>query len=108
MWPGRTLTSKPLSSSSCTSQSPEGAPSPRPPACHGDPCTDPGHRPCQCPVVPGVGCTCLRLVHDQLSCGRRFRVLNIVDDVTKECLGAIADVSLSGRRVIRELDHIIS
>jgi len=38
----------------------------------------------------------------------RFRVLNIVYDVTKECLGAIADVSLSGRRVIRELDHIIS
>lgn len=50
----------------------------------------------------------LDFVHDQLSCGRRFRVLNIVDDVTKECLGAIADVSLSGRRVIRELDHIIS
>jgi len=50
----------------------------------------------------------LDFVHDQLSCGRRFRVLNIVDDVTKECLGAIADVSLSGRRVIRELDQIIS
>lgn len=28
----------------------------------------------------------LDFVHDQLGCGRRFRVLNIVDDVTKECL----------------------
>ena len=47
-------------------------------------------------------------MHDQLSCGRRFRVLNLVDDVTKECLAAIADVSLSGRRVIRELDQVIA
>jgi hypothetical protein len=47
-------------------------------------------------------------MHDPLSYGRQFRVLNIVDDVTKEWLGAIADVSLSSRRVIRELDHIIS
>ena len=50
----------------------------------------------------------LDFVHDQLSCGRRFRVLNLVDDVTKECLAAIADVSLSGRRVIRELDQVIA
>lgn len=50
----------------------------------------------------------LDFVHDQFSCGRRFRVLNIVDDVTKECLGAIPDVSISGRRVIRELDRIIA
>lgn len=47
-------------------------------------------------------------VHDQFTCGRRFRVLTIVDDVTKECLGAIPDVSISGRRVIRELDAIIT
>ena len=47
-------------------------------------------------------------MHDQLSCGRRFRVLNLVDDVTKECLAAIADVSPSGRRVIRELDQVIA
>ena len=50
----------------------------------------------------------LDFVHDQFSFGRRFRVLNIVDDVTKECLGAIPDVSISGRRVIRELDRIIA
>lgn len=34
--------------------------------------------------------------------GRRFRVLNIVDDVTRECLAAIPDISISGRRVARE------
>jgi putative transposase len=31
--------------------------------------------------------------------GRRFRVLNIVDDVTRECLAAIPDTSISGHRV---------
>ena len=46
-------------------------------------------------------------VHDQFADGRRFRVLNIVDDVTKECLGAIPDTSISGRRVARELTAII-
>ncbi len=24
-------------------------------------------------------------IHDQMACGRRFRILNILDDVTKEC-----------------------
>ena len=42
-------------------------------------------------------------IHDQLACGRRFRILNIIDDVTKECLAAVADTSISGRRVAREL-----
>jgi putative transposase len=37
--------------------------------------------------------------------GRRFRILNIVDDVTRECLAAIPDTSISGRRVARELTH---
>ena len=35
----------------------------------------------------------LDFVHDQLACGRRFRVLNIVDDVTRECLTAIPDIA---------------
>jgi len=50
----------------------------------------------------------LDFVHDQFACGRRFRVLNIVDDVTRECLGAIPDTSISGRRVARELTDIIA
>ena len=47
-------------------------------------------------------------VHDQLSNGQRFRILNVIDDVTKECLAAVADTSISGRRVARELDAIIA
>jgi putative transposase len=50
----------------------------------------------------------LDFVHDQLANGRRFRILNIVDDVTRECLGAIADVSISGIRVARELSAIVA
>ena len=30
----------------------------------------------------------LDFVHDQFACGRRFRVLNVVDDVSRECLAA--------------------
>ena len=47
-------------------------------------------------------------VQDQFACGRRFRVLNIVDDVTRECLAAIPDTSISGRRVARELTELVS
>ncbi len=46
-------------------------------------------------------------VHDQLGCGRRLRILNVVDDVTKECLAAVADTSISGRRVARELGALV-
>ncbi len=47
-------------------------------------------------------------VHDQFAGGRRFRILNVVDDVTKECLAAIVDTSISGRRVARELTAVIA
>ena len=40
--------------------------------------------------------------------GRRFRILTIVDDFTRECLALIADTSLSGLRVVRELDALIA
>ncbi|CAJ0855594.1 hypothetical protein AMST5_00847 [freshwater sediment metagenome] len=49
----------------------------------------------------------LDFVHDQFAHGRRFRILNIVDDVTRECLAAIPDTSISGRRVARELTSLI-
>ncbi|MCJ9751922.1 IS3 family transposase [Neorhizobium sp. BETTINA12A] len=49
----------------------------------------------------------LDFVHDQFACGRRFRALNVVDDVTRECLAAIPDTSISGRRVARELTTLI-
>lgn len=48
----------------------------------------------------------LDFVADTLAHGRRFRILTVVDDFTRECLAAVADTSLSGLRVIRELDRI--
>ena len=49
----------------------------------------------------------LDFVHDQFASGQRFRVLNVVDDVTRECLAAVPDTSISGRRVVRELTELI-
>ena len=39
--------------------------------------------------------------------GRRFRILAVVDDCTRECLALVADTSLSGQRVARELHKIV-
>jgi putative transposase len=50
----------------------------------------------------------LDFVSDSFTDGRRFRVLTVVDDHTRECLALIADTSLSGRRVVRELDAVIA
>jgi len=43
-------------------------------------------------------------VSDQLANGRRFRVLNIVDDFSREYVLKIVDFSISGHRLARELD----
>jgi putative transposase len=45
-------------------------------------------------------------VTDTLAAGRRFRILTMVDDFTRECLGLVVDTSLTGLRVARELDRI--
>ena len=50
----------------------------------------------------------LDFVHDQLATGRRFRVLNVVGDITRECLAAVVDTSISGRRVVRELAVLVA
>src|SRR5690606_29926579 len=49
----------------------------------------------------------LDFVSDALTDGRRFRIPCIVDAYTRECLGLIADTSLSGLRVARELDLLM-
>ena len=49
----------------------------------------------------------LDFVSDQLTDGRRFRTLTVVDNCTRECLALVADTSLSGVRVARELATII-
>lgn len=43
----------------------------------------------------------LDFVSDAFTDGRRFRVLAVVDDYTRECLTLVADTSLSGLRVAR-------
>jgi putative transposase len=49
----------------------------------------------------------LDFVSDAFTDGRRFRVLAIVDDYSRECLALVADTSLSGLRVTRELSKLI-
>jgi putative transposase len=63
-------------------------------------------RPLEVPLAPNHRWS-LDFIHDQLTDGRRFRILAVVDDCTRECLALIADTSISGRRVARELDDII-
>ena len=50
----------------------------------------------------------LDFVSDAFGCGRRFRILAAVDDFSRECLMLVADISLSGARVARELDAIVA
>jgi putative transposase len=45
-------------------------------------------------------------VSDAFDGGRGFRILNVVDDFTRECLAAEVDTSLPGLRVARVLDEI--
>jgi putative transposase len=44
---------------------------------------------------------------DQFIDGRCLRILVVVDDCTRECLALIADTSISGIRVARELDRLL-
>ncbi len=48
----------------------------------------------------------LDFVSDVLADGRRFRVLVVVDDFSRECLALVVDTSLSGARLTRELDQL--
>lgn len=50
----------------------------------------------------------LDFVSDAFTDGRRFRVLAVVDDFTRECLALVPDTSLSGARVAREMDAVIA
>ena len=49
----------------------------------------------------------LDFVSDSFTDGRRFRVLAVVDDYSRECLALVVDTSLSGLRVTRELTELI-
>jgi len=50
----------------------------------------------------------LDFVADALSWGRRFRILCIIDDFTREALALVVDTSIGGWRMARELDTLIA
>jgi putative transposase len=50
----------------------------------------------------------LDFLSDAFADGRRFRILAIVDDFTRECLALVADTSLPSLRVVRELDALLA
>lgn len=50
----------------------------------------------------------LDFLSDAFTDGRRFRILAVVDDFTRECLALIADTSLPGLRVVRELETVMA
>ena len=49
----------------------------------------------------------LDFVSDTLASGRKFRMLTVVDDFSRECVAVVVDSSLSGLRVARELDQVL-
>jgi putative transposase len=49
----------------------------------------------------------LDFLSDALSDGRRFRILSVMDQCSRECLTLAADTSIGGMRVARELDRLI-
>jgi putative transposase len=62
------------------------------------------------PILVPDGTNCrwsLDFVSDAFSDGRRFRILCIVDDFSREALATVPDISLSGERMTRELDEVI-
>ena len=58
------------------------------------------------PAGPGVRWS-LDFLSDVFGDARRFRILAVIDDFTRECLALVADTSISGARVARELDRVI-
>lgn len=49
----------------------------------------------------------LDFMSDAFTDGRRFRVLGVLDQCSRECLTITADTSLPGLRVVRELDLLV-
>lgn len=49
----------------------------------------------------------LDFVSDSFMDGRRFRMLCVVDDLSRECLALVSDTSIGGHRLARELNQII-
>lgn len=59
-------------------------------------------------VPPHINaCWSMDFRHDQLTHGRSFRLLNVIDDFNREGLCMEADFSLPSERVVRALEQVI-
>ena len=58
------------------------------------------------PLTPNYSWS-MDFMADSLINGRRFRVLNIIDDFNREILSTTIDTSIRSERVIRELNHVV-
>jgi putative transposase len=65
-----------------------------------------GRLPLPLPLVPNRRWS-MDFIHDQLLDGRRFRLLAVVDDCTRECKGILAAFSIGGTRVARFLGTLM-
>ena len=59
------------------------------------------------PIQPNITWS-MDFMHDTLSNGVTFRTLNIIDDFNREALAITMDTSLTGKRVIKELNQLIA
>ena len=50
----------------------------------------------------------LNVLSDAFACRRRLRMPSEVDDLKRKCLALVADMSLSGVRVVRKLDGLLA
>jgi putative transposase len=63
--------------------------------------------PLPLPSAPGERWS-MDFMADTLADGRPFRLLNIVDDFTRECVAMEVDRSLPGARVVRVLERLLA
>lgn len=59
------------------------------------------------PIGPNITWS-MDFMHDTLMNGRKIRTLNIIDDYNREVLNITIDTSLNSKRVIRELEQLVS
>jgi len=58
------------------------------------------------PIGPNITWS-MDFMQDSLIDGRKFRTLNVIDDFNREALGIAVETSISGHRVVNELNNII-
>jgi len=58
------------------------------------------------PIGPNITWS-MDFMQDSLTNGRKFRTFNVIDDFNREALGIAVETSISGHRVVNELNNII-